>query len=441
MLFYCMKNQTIEIKKMGINGEGIGYLNKKPVFVEGALIFEHVEIGEVEDFRSYYKAKLIKVEIPSKHRVVPPCPIAHECGACSLMHADKYLQQQIKIDNVKQALNKYAKFRPATIQFHSNPVFEGYRNQCKFVLGTEHGKIASGLFARNSNRWIAIDHCLIHDPLLEVIRKQVMELMNKHNVPIAIKANDQGYRYLVIRVIQQQAQVTLVSTVKREDSGLYKEIGALDHVVGVFLSTNDQKRGEIFGKETVVVAKNTKLNATIGGIKVSISPESFMQLNTVVATSMMNHVVSLVKPTDIVVEAFCGVGLMSLMVASKAKRVFGFDNNKSAIKNAIQHALDNNIPHAQFQVLDAKVGLKEASKKFNKYTLIVDPPRTGLGESFIRDIFKSKITQIIYVSCNPSTLAKDISLLKERYNVRSIDAFDMFSHTPHVETVCHLTFK
>lgn len=440
MLFYCMKNQVIDIKKMGINGEGIGYLHQKPVFVEGALAFETVEITNIENYKSYYKASLSKIVKASPHRVVAPCHLINECGACSLMHVDRSFQQQIKVDNLKQALNKYANYRASTIKFHANPVFEGYRNQCKFVLGTDKGKIASGLFARNSNRWVAIDHCLIHDPLLEVIRKQVMELLNKHKVPIAIKTTDQGYRYLVIRVIQQSAQVTLVSTNKADDHLLFKEIGALDYVVGVFLSINDQKRVEIFGKETVVVAKNTKLEATLGGIKIRVSPDSFMQLNSRVATNMMHHVISLVKPTYIVVEAFCGVGLMSLMVASKAKRVFGFDNNKSAIKNATQHALDNNIPHAQFQVLDARVGLKEASKKFKKYTLIVDPPRTGLGEGFIAELFKSKIAEIIYVSCNPSTLAKDIATLKERYAIKSIDAFDMFSHTPHIESVVHLIY-
>lgn len=436
-----MKTITLDIKKMGINGEGIGYLNKKPVFVEGALVFERVLVTDVKDFSTYYKATLVKVEEASQHRVVPHCPIASDCGACTLMHADQYLQQQIKVDNIKQALGKYTKVRVPNIVYHPNPVFEGYRNQCKFILGTDHGKIASGLFASESNRWIPIEHCLIHNPTLEIIRKQVMFLLNQYQVPIAIKAHEQGYRYLIIRVIGEQAQVTLVSTVKRDDRQLYQDIAAIDHVVGVFLSINEEKRADFFGKETKVVAKQAKLHATVGGIKLSISPESFMQLNTFVATAMMNHVVSLVNPTDNVVEAFCGVGLMSLMVANKAKHVFGFDNNKSAIENAKQHAIDNNIPHAQFKCMDARIGLKEASKKFRKYTLIVDPPRTGLGEMFINEVLRSKIAQIIYVSCNPSTLAKDLYLLKDRYNIKSIDAFDMFSHTAHVETVVHLTIR
>ncbi len=439
MLFSFMKQMIVDIKKIGINGEGIGYLNKKPVFIHGALTFERVIIHQLKEYPTYYKATLKQVIKQNDSRVKPPCYIQEHCGACSMMHASLDFQEKAKLENLKQALYKYAKMRNQNIPLISNPSPLGYRNQCKFILGIDQGNIASGMFESESNRWLGIDHCIIHDPILERIRKQVVALLNKHQIRVAIKVHEEGYRYLIIRVLEGKAQVTLVATKKMDDIKLYKQISELDGVEGVFLSINDSKSHEYFGDDIECVAKNKTLDVVISGLSLSISPKSFMQLNTKVATSMMRYVADLINPNEHVVEAYSGTGLMSLLVAKKAASVFGFDINKDAILNATNHALMNNMSNVTFKAMDANLGLKEASKRFKNFTLIVDPPRTGLQKSFIEQLLKSNVSKMIYVSCNPSTLAKDISNLKRKYNVVSIQAFDMFSHTPHVETVVMLS--
>jgi len=430
-----MKTLILDIKKMGINGEGIGHLLKKPVFVDKALLFERVKVNNIREFPNFFRADLEQVITSSEHRLKPVCDIAQECGACSLMHADLKLQQDIKIENIKQSLFKYAKIKNPVISFHPNPNPLKYRNQCKFILGIDNGKIASGMFKKDSNQWLGIDYCIIHNPILEQVRREVTELLNKHHVTIAFKANESGYRYLVIRVLENKAQVTLISTESIHDESLLTNISKIKHVESVYTSVNNQKTREFFGDKVNHGKGNEYLNVVLDTLSLQLSPQSFMQLNSEVSSNMMKLVLSKIKPTDAIVEAYCGVGMMSLLASKKAKVGFAFDLNKQAIVDGRKHAQLNNITNIHFKAMDADVGILEANKRFKKYTLIVDPPRSGLSDKFISSCMKANINQLIYVSCNPSTLAKNLRTLLNKFTIKSIDAFDMFSHTQHVECV------
>lgn len=441
MLFSFMRTFILDIKKMGINGEGIGYLFKKPVFVQQALLFEKVKIHNIVEYPTYFKAETLKVITPSKHRVKPICPIAEQCGACSLMHADLTLQQQIKIDHIKQSLFKYAKIKNQQIFYHKNPKPLNYRNQCKFILGIDNNKISSGMFERDTNQWLAIDHCVIHHPIVEKTRLQVVKLLNKHKVNIAFKASEEGYRYLIVRALDNKAQVTLISTVEVNNQSLIDDIANLEHVDSVYVGVNNKKTRDFFSEQTKHVAKNKYLDVTINDIKLQVSPQSFMQLNTEVASNMMNFVASKIKPTDQLVEAYCGVGMISLLISKKAKSVYSFDISKEAIANAKNHAAINHCQNVTFDACDADIGIRRANKMFKQYTLIVDPPRSGLTDQFIDTVLKANINQIVYISCNPSTLAKNLRLLQKKFTIQSMDAFDMFSQTQHVEVTVQLVRK
>ncbi len=435
MLFSFMKTLIVDIKKMGINGEGIGYIYKKPVFVDGTLLLEQVKVSNISEFPNYFRADIDRIITSSKDRVTPVCPIAKECGACSLMHANLTLQHQVKIENIKQSLLKYAKVKNPSLTFHSNPNPLKYRNQCKFIFGIDNGKISSGMFKKDSNQWLGIDYCIIHNQILENIRRQITELLNKHHVTIAFKANESGYRYLVIRVIDNKAQVTLISTTPIHDESLLTDISKLENVESVYTSVNNHKNREFFGEKVEHVKGSKYLNVVLEKLNLELSPQSFMQLNSEVSSNMMNFVLSKIKPTDVIVEAYCGVGMMSLLASKKAKHGFAFDINKQAIIDGKKHAQINSITNVQFKAVDADVGIKEANKKYNNYTLIVDPPRSGLTDKFLQSCMQANINQLIYVSCNPSTLAKNLRTLLTKFNIKSIDAFDMFSQTQHVETV------
>jgi 23S rRNA (uracil1939-C5)-methyltransferase len=434
-----MIKSQLTIQKVGINGEGIGYYNKKPVFVPKAVIGDNVEVSlTLSESKTYYQGEIIALLQASTQRVKPVCEHFDTCGGCALMHVNQKSANQIKIDLVKQALNKYAQINP-NITFESNPRPFAYRNQCKFVLGENPKGINSGMFSANSNAYVPITTCHVHESDVEATRVKVVELLQKHQAPIFTRANPKGFRYVIVRSIQGQSVVTLVSDQPIENSSLYDDIAKIPTVISVNASYNsDRKSISIFGPKVVLLRGEKKLKFSMHGLTLALSPASFFQLNTEVASNMYQYVSSLIPKDYTVVEAFCGIGVMGCMVAKHVNKVIGFDLDASSIADANENAKMNNLDHAKFYAKDAFEGLKNVALSTHKFTLLVDPPRGGLSSSFIKTILETKIKHVIYVSCNPSTLGKDLALLKEAYYIDSVKAFDMFSQTPLVETVVSL---
>lgn len=434
-----MTQVQITIQKTGINGEGIGYYLKKPVFIPQSALGDIVEAKlTLSTSKTYYNGELIKVVHPSNHRIKPVCAHFETCGGCALMHVNLKSADQIKIDLVKQALNKYAQINPP-ISFESNPHPFAYRNQCKFVLGENPKGINSGMFSVNSNAFVPITTCHVHEENVEFTRVKVVELLQKHKAPIFTRIHPQGFRNVVIRSIQHQTMVTLVSHAYIDLPALYDDIAQLPTVVSVNVNFNpDRKSISVFGSQTMHLRKEKKQTFTMHGLTLALSPTSFFQLNTTVASNMYAYVASLIPKDFQVVEAYCGIGVMGCMVAKHVKKVIGFDIDASSIKDANENAANNQLKNVVFKRKDALEGLKEVANLTHKFTLLVDPPRTGLSQSLIQTILATKIKHVVYVSCNPSTLGKDLALLKDQYYIESVKAFDMFSQTPLVETVVSL---
>ena len=437
-----MITTQLTIQKVGINGEGIGYYNKKPVFVMKAALGDVITANiTLAASKTYFQGELVSIVQASPHRVQPICEHYDTCGGCALMHVKHKSADMTKVDLIRQALNKYAQIDPP-ITFESNPNPFEYRNQCKFVLGENPKGINSGLFAVNSNAFVPITTCHVHEKNVEMTRVSVVALLQKHNAPIYTRATPQGFRNLVIRSIDGQTMVSLISDRAIDLPALYDEIAALPTVISVYASYNpDRKSLAIFGDQTVHLRKQKHLNFTMHGLTLSLSPSSFFQLNTTVAKTMYSYVSSLVPKDYTVVEAFCGIGVMGCMIGSKVNKVIGYDIDRSSIKDANENAKRNGLTHVQFHAKDAHEGVRSVAKLTTKFTLLVDPPRTGLSSSFIQTIIQSKIKHVIYVSCNPSTLGKDLAELKDDYYIESVKGFDMFSQTPLVETVVSLRRK
>ncbi|MBS3973239.1 MAG: 23S rRNA (uracil(1939)-C(5))-methyltransferase RlmD [Erysipelotrichia bacterium] len=434
-----MIKSQLTIQKVGINGEGIGYYNKKPVFIPKAVIGDVVQVSlTLSESKTYYQGEIISLIEASSQRIKPICEHFETCGGCALMHVHQKSANQIKIDLVKQALNKYAQINPV-ITFEANPRPFAYRNQCKFVLGENPKGINSGMFSANSNAYVPITTCHVHELDVERTRVAVVALLQKHHAPIYTRANPKGFRYVVVRSIQGQTMVTLVSDQAIDNAALYDEIAQIPTVMSVNASYNsDRKSLAIFGPKVNLLRGEKKMQFTMHGLTLALSPASFFQLNTEVASSMYAYVSSLIPKDYTVVEAFCGIGVMGCMVAKHVNKVIGFDLDASSIADANENAKRNKLDHAKFYAKDAFEGLKNVASSTHKFTLLVDPPRGGLSSSFIKTILETKIKHVIYVSCNPSTLGKDLALLKEAYYIDSVKAFDMFSQTPLVETVVSL---
>ena len=434
----------VTIKKTGINGEGIGYIDRMPVFVPQALIGEEVEISIVDKQKRYATAELLRVVKSSKNRIRPKCFIQNTCGACPLMIARYPAQLEYKQDLLKQSLIKYAQIDPRKVARvkASEDVF-GYRNQFKLPCAMEEGRLVSGLFMPNSNYFIDVKKCWIHEDGLERVRMDIMHVLNTHDCVSYNPHDKKGIRNLVVRGFDNRYQCTIVTGNEELDERLISDLMRIKGLTSLWQSIHTiKKTPEVFGNKMMHLAGETSLAMELDGLKLRISPRSFFQLNSKQAVQLYRTIASMVKENnELIVEAYSGIGAISLYLKDKAKEIIGIESIKDAVVNANQNAALNGCEHVSFLCDDAANKLTYLSKKRSIDVLVVDPPRSGLDDAMLECILRSKIKNIIYVSCNPATLGKNLAVLSSRYNVDRIQPIDIFPHTPHVETVVQLVRK
>lgn len=428
----------LRIMKMGINGEGIGYIDQKPVFVAGALVGETVEVSISVKQKNYMHARLVKIIDSSPVRIDPPCRFQKYCSGCALMTAPVWQQLKWKRSLLQQTLNKYAGISSRMVgSIVENPQPFSYRNQCKIPLLFKNGKLVGGLYRENSNQIVPFSHCIIHDPNLERCRKAVLNILNQAD--LRDFADGKGIRTLVMRIMNNQIQITLISGRTVIPQFCIEAILGLDNVVSLYQNIQlNSKSHELFGREMIHLGGSKVLTFELNGLHLQLSPNSFFQLNTAQALQMFQKIASLVEPCDTLVEAYCGVGTISLMLHEKAKEIIGIEIVEAAIENAKANAAANGIENCTFLCGDSAKECRRIAKHKKIDCLVVDPPRSGLDDSMLSMMADTKIAQIIYVSCNPSTLAKNLAVLLKSYKVEKILPYDMFTHTPLIETIAVL---
>ncbi|OCN05963.1 hypothetical protein A4S06_07005 [Erysipelotrichaceae bacterium MTC7] len=426
------------IKKIGINGEGIAFEKKKPIFIPYTMPEEVVEYQISEQKQNYSFGELKKVLRPSPFRVQPECRSFKECGACTFMQVAYPKQLEYKKMLLQETLSKYASVDPALVDDvigSTSPLH--YRNALKLPFGMKNDTLVIGMYGANSNRFIRIDHCIIHQKRLDAIKREIVKILNAHHHKAYENANKDGLRCLVMRILENKVQVTIIGGKHDISKECIDQIMHIEEVVSLYFSENRTKKTtNIFGKEMIHLGGVKFLNFHFKDIYATLSPRSFFQLNTAQASRLYDVVVDAVADNqECIVEAYCGVGMMSLLLAGKAKKVIGIESIPEAIQNAKRNAQRNDIKNTKFMVGDAGIELVKLSAKQPIDTLVVDPPRSGLDEIMLDCMMKSDIKNIVYVSCNPSTLAKNLAVLQEKYAITKITPVDMFSQTAHVETV------
>ena len=424
---------------MGINGEGIGYDHGVPVFIPGTMMHETVDVKITQEKEKYKTAKLIRVIRKSKDRVEPECRYCDSCRACTLMHLKYERQLNYKKQTLKQALKKYADIDMPVSIIKNDNIYH-YRNKFKLPFGMEKGKIVTGMYESERGRFVPIEDCIIHEEVLEKVRKQILEIMNKYKLKAYNERTREGYRSLIMRTFNNKIALVFVVGDNTDLEPMLSDLTRIEEVSSIYYSVNTNKKYiNALENDLVHVFGKNCLNARINDLKLVFTPKSFFQLNTRQAEVLYDEAVSLIDENDEeVLEAYCGVGVMSLMAARKAKHVTGVEIVPDAIDNAKKNARYNKIDNVDFVVGDSGSVMEEISKEKQLDCLIVDPPRTGLDEKMINSILNSNAKKLIYVSCNPSTLAKNLNVLKEYYNIESIRAIDVFSNTEHVETIVYL---
>ena len=430
----------IEIKKAGINGEGIGFYKRKPVFVEGCFPSEIVEC-ELSDEGCFYRGKILKIIRKSTKRIKAPCGLSRICGACRLMEVDYQQQLDIKKQLLRDALYKYCGYEGEIQGVVGSEQILHYRNKCNLPIIEHDGVLINALYRQGSNHPVLLDDCLIHETEVERIRKQVLQVLNKHHLPVYKNSLKKGLRQLIVRGFADEYQLVLVSGNDVFSKELISDLKQIDKLVSFYQGINTQKNPvnmmppklkKIFGQD--------KIRMTCGDFALCLSPQAFFQLNRYQAERIYSDVRELASDQQqLIVEAYCGIGAISLYLHDKAEKLIGVEIIEKAIRDACSNCELNGINNIEFIADDAGKAIRKIARSSRIDILVADPPRTGMDEELLETIIRSRIDKIIYISCNPATLGKDLAVLQKKYQIDLVRAYDMFPQTPHVETVALLS--
>lgn len=443
-------NFILDIKRLGINGEGIGFYNKMAVFVENAIPGEGHNVEVVKTTPKMAFAKTLEIKHISKDRVKPSCPYYEECGGCNVSHISYEKMLDLKREAVIEAISRYTTLNPKSFEIRktvpSSDMFH-YRNRSQLSVKSVDGKLYVCMLKPNSNHIVPIKNCLVQKKKINEVNSKILEFAEELEISCYMSKFGRGIlRYLITRVNENnEALVCLVCGEKSNKiKELAKKIISLEGIIGVYESINDSKNEVgFFGTDPVLLEGSPYLIEKLGNISYRIYPNTFFQLNTKQAKNMMDIILKACKLSfkERVLDAYSGVGAIGLYLAHMAKEVIGIEYNKDAVLAANENAKMNRIKNAKFIQGDAAQLLPKLLSEEPFDVLVVDPPRTGLEEEFIQAVLDSKIKRIIYVSCNPATLAKDISRLSISYQVNQITPLDMFPQTALTESVCQLSLR
>ncbi len=444
----------VDIKRLGINGEGIAFYKGLAVFVDNAIPGEgiNVEITKLTDKMAF--AKVIEFKHESEFRVKPMCPYYEICGGCQSEHIEYNKMAEFKRNLVIEALERYTKLNPKSFEIKETFKMEnnlGYRFKSSLTACSRFDKISLGLIRPNSNIVTPIDNCLTQNEIVNKINKEVESILNKHGFTAFDSKTQKGdIRNVVVRVshYSNEAQVTLVYAYKNLDKKLSlaaKDIINIEHVVSVAKSYHDQfDDGLVIQKECVILEGKKTIVENIGKYKFELSPESFFQLNPVQTENLYQLTLKACKLShkENVLDLYCGAGTIGIYMSNMAKNIIGVELNEAAVINARENAKKNKVKNAKYYVGSVDDVLPELLKEnINIDVVVCDPPRSGLGEDVCKTLLNNDFKRIVYVSCNPSTLAKDINVLTKKYQVKYMQPVDMFPHTSHVETIVLLQRK
>ena len=441
----------VTIKRIGINGEGIGYYKKQAVFIPGTLVGEEVVATCTRVAGGYAEAELVRVKRKSKHRVQPACEVYGQCGGCQLQHMTYPEQLRIKRDAIWQAVERYTNLDPEELDIRptmgmDNPY--NYRNRAQMPVGYDEDGVMVGFYSMNSRELVNVTDCEVQYEEINKVVNHAVDLLDDYKVfAYAPKTKKGTARHIVVRRGYRTGEIQVTFVLANKDFKKMYSL-ALDlmkycpEVKSVYVNYNSDDTHEIFGPDMIKVAGEDFITDRLGKFKFNLSPRAFYQLNPEQTVKLYNQVkyAASLTGTEKVVDAYCGVGTIGQWVADQASEVRGVDITRAAIIDAKANAKLNNIDNTYYAVGKAEsIVPKWANEGFKPDVVIVDPPRTGMGPELIEMLKRVQPKRIVYVSCNPSTLAKNLKELTKKYRVDYIQPIDMFPQTSHVEAVVRLT--
>ena len=440
------RNYIIDINGMTHEGQGVGRIDNFTIFVDGALKDEQAEIKIIKVNKNYGVGKLLKILKTSPDRCEPFCPTYKRCGGCNIQHINYEAGLKFKSDLVKQSIKRIGGLGDV-------PVFNtigmekpfAYRNKAQNPVGSYRGQIHVGFFAKGSHQIIDCPVCPIQHGTCDKIKTIIKEFIHSNDISIYDESTGKGLvRHIVTRFGFRTEDVMVILVINGEDIPRRGELieklkGEIPHISSIVLNINKAKTNVVMGKVVKAIYGKDGIFDYIGRFKFKISPQSFFQVNPIQTEVLYKKVLEYASLTgqETVFDLYCGIGTISLFLSGQAKRVYGVEIVDAAIKDARKNAKLNGVGNVEFITGETQKVVPALYKEGIKAdVVVVDPPRKGCEGKVLDTIIDMKPVRIVYVSCNPATLARDLRYLADGgYNVQKVQPVDMFPWTMHVECV------
>ena len=441
---------SISLDDLSSDGSGIGRIDGYTVFVKDALPGDLAEIKIIKAKKTYGYGRLTKVLTPSPDRTQPHCPAARSCGGCQIQALSYPAQLTYKEHKVRELLTRIGKVTDYTmlpIIGMENPWY--YRNKAQYPVSTDRqGKPVAGFYAGRTHSVIPVENCCIQSKHTEKVLPAVLKWMEENHIPAYDEKTGRGLiRHILTRAGFHTGQVMVCLVINGKKlpaaDSLIRALTQIPGMTSISFSPNTGRNNVILGDNCQTIWGSPYITDSIGEISFRISPLSFYQVNPVQTEKLYAAALAFADPgpEDVIWDLYCGIGTISLFMAKKASRVCGVEIIPQAIDNARENASLNGIQNAEFFVGKAEEILPSAYKEKHIHAdiIVVDPPRKGCDQSLLDCIISMQPRKVVYVSCDPATLARDLHILEDGgFKVDKVQCVDMFPHSVHVETVCLL---
>ncbi len=447
-----LKNQLYEavVTDYTAEGQGVAHVEGCAVFLPNAIAGERYTIRIEKAAKTWAAGKIVDVLEKSPHRVNRECPVAKLCGGCDFWHMDYEEETRLKADRVRQALNRIGGENLQEMPILSAPTCYGYRNKAQYPVASQKGRVYAGFYKAGTHSVVENDRCRILPEESDRVRKIVVDYVNHYRITAYDEETHKGLlRHIYVRrgAVSGQVLVCLVVNGRKlpHTEDLMKRLQAVPGFTSLVLSVNTKQGNTILGDEFITLYGPGYIEDTLCGLNFRLSARSFYQINHHQAQRLYEAAIRQAGITkdDLVLDLYCGVGTITLAMAKAAGRVIGVEVVEQAVEDARENAKRNGIENAEFFCGDAgKAALELEAKGIKPDVIVVDPPRKGLNADTIEALHRMSPRRIVYVSCDPATLARDVALLKERgYALKNAQAADLFPRCAHVETVVLLSRK
>ena len=425
-------------------GQGVAHVEGCAVFVPNAIAGEKYIIRIEKAAKTWAAGKIVEILEKSPHRLQRECPISSGCGGCDFWHMDYEEETRLKAERVRQCLNRIGGEALEEMPILAAPTCKAYRNKAQYPVSAHKGRVYAGFFKAGTHQVVENEKCLILPLETDRVRHIVIDYVNRFGITAYDETTGKGLlRHIYVRRGQVSGQVLVCLAVNGRKLPKWEELAerlkAVPGFTTLVLSVNTKKGNTVLGDEEIVLYGPGYIEDTLCGLVFRLSPRSFYQVNHHQAQRLYEAAIAQAEITkeDLVLDLYCGVGTITLAMAKAAGRVIGVEVVEQAVEDAKENAKRNGCDNAEFFCGDAgKAALSLEEQGIHPDVVVVDPPRKGLNADTIEALTRMAPKRIVYVSCDPATLARDVALLKERgYRLKNAQAADLFPRCSHVESI------